>query len=210
MTASIEQHFNLVMTNLEQYGMLLVSGAEILDVRRLVSGKTGKGSWWSDPAAQTIFEVNELLDDHPDVTIAKLVSKKVTFVHRELWSYLYAVATAKSEWQTVGLTEPARELLTQVEEAGSIATNDLSKAIKPGNLAKELELRLLVHSAQVHTDSGAHAKILESWSHWAKRIKFKPKIITLQDAQTFLEERLAKINKECEGTGTFPWTRKLK
>ena len=198
MTVSIDQHFNVVMKKLEQYGMLLVSGPEIFDVRRLVSGESGKGSWWSDKAAHTIFAINERLEDHPDVTITKLVSKKVTFVHRQLWSHLHAIGTAQSEWQTAGLTDPSKQLLQDVEAQGVVTS-------KPSGLAKELELRLMVHARQVHTESGAHAKILESWSHWAKTIKFKPKRIENANAEKFLEVRLAEINQACDGTGSLPW-----
>jgi hypothetical protein len=205
MTVSIDQHFKVVIKNLEQYGMLLVSGIEIFDVRRLVSGESGKGSWWSDKAAHTIFAINELLEDHPDVTITKLISRKVTFVHRQLWSQLYAIGAAKSEWQTDGLTKPAEKLLQEIEVEGVVATNKLPRTSNPSELAKELELRLLVHARQVHTESGAHAKILESWSHWATTVKFKPKSIDTARAQTFLETRLEEINKACDGTGNLPW-----
>jgi len=200
------------MEQLEQCGMLLVSGSEIFDVRRIVSGEGGKGSWWSDKAARTIFAINELLDDHPDVTITKLVSKKVTFVHRQLWSHLYAVASAKSEWQFAGLTKPAEKLLQNIEAEGVVTTNKLSKTsdLKPNELAKELELRLLVHSRQVHTESGAHAKILESWPHWATTIKFKPGSIDTARAQIVFEERLVTINKACDGSGNLPWQKNTK
>ena len=32
---------------------------------------------------------------------------------------------------------------------------------------RELELRLQVHSVQVHTASGAHERVLSTWHHWA-------------------------------------------
>jgi len=39
-----------------------------------------------------------------------------------------------------------------------------------GRAAKELERRLLVHSAQVHTDAGHHELRLERWELWAERM----------------------------------------
>ena len=206
MTATGMRKFDEVFKKLEDLGLLLVSGNEFPDVRRLVTGKDAKGSWWTDAAAHTIFAVNAQLSDHPDVLVAKLISRKVTFVHRKLWSRFYSIATARDDWQTNGLSAEAKRLLHSIDVSGTVATNKLrSTKTKPGDLARELERRLLVHADQVHTESGAHAKVLETWSNWTNRVTFEPRPVDPEAAQLFFELRVEEINREFAGSGQLPW-----
>jgi hypothetical protein len=43
-----------------------------------------------------------------------------------------------------------------------------AKARKPGVVATELERRLLVHGTSEHTESGHHARQLETWEAWGR------------------------------------------
>jgi len=207
MTAKVNGNFDKVLRCLEDIGLLLVSGNEIPDVRRLITGKSSRGSWWSDEAAHEIFAVNELLEDHPDVTITKLISGKVTFVHRQLWQKLFSVATAREEWQMGGLSVPAKQMLKEIDKRGTLLTHKLPASFgpKPGETARVLELRLLIHSEQVHTESGSHAKLVESWDAWARRVHFKPRELDVSRARQFFEKRLDEINKQHSGNGRLPW-----
>ena len=83
---TVASHFDAVLLNLQANGFLLESDPKLPSVCSLITGSPLRGSWWSDPQAQTIFQVNELLEDHEDVLITKLVSGKGTFVHREIWT----------------------------------------------------------------------------------------------------------------------------
>ncbi len=210
MTAKANKNFDKVFKRLEEIGLLLISGNEIPDVRGLITRNSSKGSWWSDEAAHEIFAVNELLEDHADVTITKLISGKVTFVHRQLWQKLFAVATAREEWQMRGLSVPAQLLLKEIDKRQTLLTNKLGTSLgaKPGDVARELELRLLVHSEQVHTESGSHAKLIESWESWAKRVEFKPRTMDVARARHFFEKLLDEINEQHSGNGRLPWTPK--
>jgi hypothetical protein len=163
--------------------------------------------------AQEIFQVNERLEDHPDVLITKLISGKVTVVHRELWPEIVAIGTAKQSWQTAGLSASAQELLNIVKKAGFLRTDQMvgrssstAKKDKPGDIARDLERRLLIHAEQIHTESGAHAKALETWEHWSKRKSFTPSAIQAEVAKRNLEERLRKLNDEFDGTARLPWS----
>lgn len=207
MTASTPKNLETALKLLEEIGLLLVTGSEIPDVCRIVTGQPSKGSWWSNPKAQEIFNINEALDDHPDVTIVKLISGKVTFVHRQLWQHVYAVGTERSEWQLKKLSKPAKLLLEKLDQSGTQSTADLPKS---GDIVRELELKLLLHSAQIHTEKGAHAKILETWQEWARRVGFKPKKAQPSNSRTFLETRLAEINQKYNGNGRLPWQAKSK
>jgi hypothetical protein len=200
--------WNVAFGELKEFGLLLESDPKLPSVCGLVTGEPMKGSWWSHPMAQTIFQVNERLDDHPDIIITKLVSKKVTFVHRRLWPELFAVGSARESWQTQKLTTPAKALLQIVDTEGAVNTDSLavSKLKTPGDTARELEFRILVHSEQFHTEKGKHAKRLETWEHWAKRAELRSPV-TAEDAKKKLEALVQKLNEQFNGKGTLPWQR---
>ena len=199
--------WNTVFDKLETFGLLLESDPKLPGVCRLITGEPMKGSWWSHPMAQTIFQVNERLDDHPDVIITKLISNKVTFVHRRLWPDLLAIGSAREAWQTRKLSTQAKALLKIVDTEGAISSDKLVKLERPGDAARELEFRLLVHSEQFHTESGKHAKRLETWEHWAERSGANPSI-KVAEAKKKLEAIVLKLNEEFHGKGSLPWQTK--
>lgn len=208
MTADIRKQFDKVFLQLRELGLLLLSDANLPSVSGLVTGEELRGSWWSHKQAQTIFAVSEMLEDHKDVLITKLISDKVTFVHRELWGRIYSIGVAREDWQLKNLSPAAKVLLETVEAEGSLETNKLDKKLgtKP---ARELELRLLVHAEQKHSESGAHTKVLETWDTWAERAGFRARAMSAPASRRFLEERLAQINMN-NGYGSLPWTNALK
>ena len=163
--------------------------------------------------AQEIFQVNEKLEDHPDVLVTKLVSGKVTFVHRDLWPEIVTIGSAQEPWQMKGLPASARELLKTAEKSGVLRTDQIGRPTspkkvkdRPGDAARELERKLLIHAEQIHTESGAHAKMLETWDHWSKRTGFVGPAIQADKAKRNLEERLRKVNDEFDGTAKLPWS----
>jgi hypothetical protein len=204
------KHFDDVFRKLLKFGFLLESDPKLPSVCTLITGTPLTGSWWSHPLSQTIFQVNEKLGDHPDVLITKLVSGKVTFVHRTLWPEILAIGTSHEPWQTELLSDEAQSLLKIVRAKGSLQTDQLAaaesiKTKKPGDIARELERRILVHAEQIHTASGAHAKLLETWEHWSKRKCLAQTSIRTDHAKKDLEERLRKLNDKFQGTGRLPW-----
>jgi hypothetical protein len=101
------------------------------------------------------------------VLLAKLLSGKVTMVHRRLWPALLTVASAREPWQTEGLPAVAVEWLAAHDEAEAAGA-----ALPPASrtVTKEIEARLLAHGESVHTDKGRHETQLESWRSWAGRV----------------------------------------
>jgi hypothetical protein len=207
MTENVRRHFDKVFLQLEKLGFLLLSDSFLPNVSRLVAGEGVRGSWWAHDKAHTIFAVNEMLEAHPDVLIMKLISGKVTFVHRELWGRVYSIGVAREDWQLKKLSQGGKLLLKTLDAEGTLHTNRLSNSFgtKPGETARELEQRLLIHADQVHTDSGAHAKVLETWEVWAKRVGFRVRAESPSAARHFLEQRLTEIVKEHHGQGRLPW-----
>jgi hypothetical protein len=208
MTADITKQFDKVFLQLQELGLLLLSDANLPSVSGIVTGEKLRGSWWAHKQGQTIFAISEMLEDHTDVLITKLISDKVTFVHRELWGRIYSIGVAREDWQLKNLSAAAKLLLQAVDAEGTLGTNKLGKKLgtKP---ARELELRLLVHAEQKHSESGAHTKVLETWDTWAERAGFRAKAQSAPAARRFLEQRLAQINMN-NGYGTLPWTNALK
>lgn len=201
------------MDRLKQDGFLLESDQTLPSVCTLITGEPLKSSWWSHPKAQVIFQVNELLEDHADVMITKLVSGKVTFIHRKLWPAILAIGAAREPWQVEELSPPAIVLLRMVDEKGSLTTDKTEwnlSSPKLSDAARELERKLLVHSAQFHTDKGKHAKLLTSWKHWAAQAGLASKFITTAKAKAALEKKLGKLNEEFSAKGVLPWTKSTK
>jgi len=50
-----------------------------------IAGEKIRGSWWGHAKGHEIFEVAEAVSESSDVLVCKLVSGKVTYVHRRLW-----------------------------------------------------------------------------------------------------------------------------
>jgi hypothetical protein len=74
------------MAALIDHGMLLQSARGPLpNVAELVAGEPIRGSWWGHPAGTAIFDALNALAESPDVVRTRLVTGKVTLIHRRLW-----------------------------------------------------------------------------------------------------------------------------
>lgn len=140
----------------------------------MVAGKPIRASWWGHAKASDIFWACEWLEARGDVLAVRLISGKVTYVHRRLWPAVLAVAMAREPWRTRALPSGARKPLAAVDRAGTLR---LDRLAKPGTArsrslrrhARLLEERLLARVEDFHTPSGAHAKRMESWHRWRRR-----------------------------------------
>jgi len=202
-------YYQDVFAELKTWGLLLESDPKLPSVCTIITGEPMKGSWWSHPMAQIIFQVNERLDDHPDVLIAKLLAGKVTFVHRQFWLSLLAVAQSEESWQMRNLPDTAQKVLKVVKNAGVVRSDELRMGTVGRKELNEsvriLERRLLIHSHQVHTESGAHAKVLESWQSWAASEKLNAGKMTVNAARKHLEQRVQELNTKFKGKVNLPW-----
>ncbi|HXV63182.1 MAG TPA: hypothetical protein VEK15_20960 [Vicinamibacteria bacterium] len=180
---------------LERLGVLLVTDARLPSLTRIVAGEAVKGSWWSHPKARTIYAVLEALEDDAAALLVKLVSRKLTFVHRALWPELFSVAMARDDWQTRGLSPSATSLLELVDAEKMLRVESGS-----AKAAREIEDRLLAHGSQQHTERGAHAKVLTTWEETARLRDFRPKPTDPASARAALESRI----RSWEGA-KLPW-----
>ena len=200
--------FPEVLQALANTGLLLLTDRLLPSVTSMVAGEPVRGSWWSHPRSHQIYAVATSLEDDPDVTTAKLVSGKVTFVHRRLWPSLLAVVRSGEPWQREGLSAEARSLLASVETRGQIRLDSWLQGKKEASTCKraagELEKRLLVHVDEVHTESGAHSKALESWGQWARRLGLDGQLEPVAGRRN-LEQALAAMEDGSAGRGCLPW-----
>lgn len=167
----MERHLANVRRALETHGLLSVHDPELPSVTRIVSGAAIRGSWWGHPSGKDIFHVLGALEDEDDVATAKLVGGKVTLVHDRLLPALVSVGRSDEPWQSEGLRDDARALLTQVTDAGTLRTDRAKLARgsrKIGAVADDLERRLLVASVQVHTETGQHARAMRTWARFMR------------------------------------------
>ena len=155
-----------VLEALAERGLLLKQDKELPNVVTLLTGQSLRTSWWSHPRAHLIFAALTHLARHPDVLFTKLLYGKVTLLHRRLWPSFLAVASAREAWQVRVLQASARSLLQAVERTGSVRAS--------GPAVRELERRLLVHTEEVHTESGRHEILLLPWLTWSRRVGCKP------------------------------------
>jgi hypothetical protein len=156
-----------VVTALAEAGLLFLSDPRRRNAIEVLTGAHPRGSWWSHPRANEIYDILNSVEQHPDVLLAKLLSGKMTLVHRTLWPALLAVASAREAWQTDGLAPTAARWLASFDEAEA-AGGPIPPASR--TVGKEIEARLLVHGENVHTPSGKHETRLESWRSWAARV----------------------------------------
>lgn len=182
---------------LREHGLLLVADNVLPSLATLVAGGPIRGSWWGHPKGHAIFRAAEALSDHPEALVVRLVSGKVTFVHRRLWPALLRAACALEPWQTRGLSKAARALLEHVTAEGRVQGR--------GEPARELERRLLVFGEQVHTESGAHATRLETWERWARRAGVAQARTSAGRARKELEDALVALNTRFGGRARLPW-----
>jgi hypothetical protein len=192
--------FEELLDRLQEFDLLLDADSKLPSVTGFVAGDKVRGSWWNHPKSHEMFSLACRLHDHPDVLMVKLISGKVTLVHRLLWPAVFIVATAREPWKLEGLSKEAKSLLKKVDKETQVSSS--------GDPVRELESRLLVHSESVHSESGAHTKELQTWKFWAQRVKLDNVKLSSSEAKAQLEAVVAHLNKQFNAAGTLPWKRK--
>jgi len=202
MTDEVERAYEHVREAFERYGLVLLVDKMFPSVATIMAGEPIRGSWWGHPVGGQIFATASKLAAVPDTLTCKLLSGKVTYMHRRLWPSVLSVACSREPWQLSGLSELATELLHRADTtAGQLQLAQRSEA----SAARELEKRLLVFADEVHTSSGAHAKVIESWTHWRQRRAASDASIEPALARSELERLVGGLNAECGSLTTLPW-----
>src|SRR5260370_2563390 len=192
--------FEELLERLHEFDLLLDADPKLPSVSGFVAGENVRGSWWNHPQSHEMFSLACRLHDHPDVLVVKLISGKVTLVHRPLWPAVFTIATAREPWQLEELSKQAKALLKKVDKETTAASS--------GDPVRELEARLLVHSESVHTESGSHTKELQTWKSWAQQVNLGNVKLSSSKAKAQLEAVVARLNKQFNAASRLPWTKK--
>lgn len=76
-----------------KHGVVLESGrGPVVSFAEKVAGAPIRGSWWAHPKSHEIFALTRAIRDSKQVLVCRLVSGKITFVHRRLWPALVRLA----------------------------------------------------------------------------------------------------------------------
>lgn len=201
-------YFRKALRLLREYGMLLESDLTLPSLSGLILGASVRGSWWGHPARHSVFRLTRKMMRHRDVVVTKLVSGKVTYVHRRFWPAILALGRTHKSWQLMDLSRDAQQLLHLVKKELELRTDHITwkrRAHNVGRTVRELERRILVHTEEFHTSGGAHAKRVETWQHWAKKVGLKGQSVTAAQAERDLEGVVREWNERFGGKGKLPW-----
>jgi len=209
---TVAKAFQISFRELKRSGLVLLADNKLPSISTFVVGEPIRGSWWGHPKAHDIFRVVGQIADHPDVAVTKLISGKVTFVHRKLWPALLAVGMSREPWQMKGLSRKARNLLQIVDRKGEVRSDRLPASPKAKHSSwseaiRELEERLLVYAEEFHSETGAHAKRLETWKHWAARVSLKLGQVDTEEAKEELKKFAQEIAEHSD-IPKLPWMKK--
>jgi hypothetical protein len=200
-----------VMKVLRRDGLLIFTDARLPSVVSVISGSPPKGSWFVHPLSHLIYAVAENLERSPEVLSVTLLRRKSTLVHRRLWPALIAVAAAHEKWQMDGLSKAQTVLLRRVERHGQVNVQNegtgipLPRGRTAGDLARSLEHRLLVIGSSVHSASGRHEKVLESWGAWKRARPRSLPAMTPRAARSSLERAAVRCLGPDLPSRLFPW-----
>jgi hypothetical protein len=187
---------------LERIGVLLRHDARLPSFTGAVVGGPFRGSWWAHPRTHEIYDLLQRFHRRSGALAVKLVDGKLTYVHPRLWSSLLGVARSAASWRR-GLSPDARSVLAAVRRRGALRSDEL-EAMPPRRRTAaigELEERLLVHSASVHTETGAHRKRLQTWGRWCAEAGVSVAPLPAAAARAELE---AAVTRLAAGTGLRP------
>jgi hypothetical protein len=189
-----------VVAAVADLGLLFLSDPKRKSAIQILTGELPRGSWWSHPAASKLYQILKSVEQHPDLLSAKLLSGKVTFVHRALWPALLAVVTAREPWQMTGLLPGATQWLAVLDQPRSPG----AEVPQPSRtVVKEIEARLLARGESVHTREGTHQTRLEGWTTWAQRAGcICPPSLSSAAGKQAIESAASRLGPPPAG---FPW-----
>lgn len=77
----------------QKHGVVLESAnGRVPSLAQAITGDKIKGSWWAHPRGKEIFQITRMVRESDQVLVCRLISGKVTLVHRRLWPALVRCA----------------------------------------------------------------------------------------------------------------------
>lgn len=190
---------------LEKNKILLLQDKSFPSIVAKIVGEEITGSWWGHPLANPIYNGLQWLEHNHSILVIKLISGKVTYIHESLFSDIYSIVQEPRDWQLKGLKDDELKLLKYVSKKKKITSDDpkLVEIVKdPKKSFMTLEKKLLVYSAEEHTDSGKHIKEYMTWKD-SKIGKSKPGDYEVSKER--IEKVVAGLNQMSESKNKLPW-----
>jgi hypothetical protein len=199
-----------VEAELARLGLLLQHDRTLPSVTARVAGAPIAGSWWGHARGPEIYDLLVAFEAGAGALAAKLVNGKVTFVHERLWSALLTLVASPRIIERASLSARAQRLLEHVQERSCVRPAELRGAgfgsgQELKKLLTELESNILVHTSSEHTPSGAHEKVLRSWSDWVRARAFTPTPMTHELASSQLAAAASALGAGTRQSVRFPW-----
>jgi hypothetical protein len=194
----------------ERIGLLLQHDAELSSFTAMVAGEPIAGSWWSHPLAHPIYDLLQTFTERSGSLRTKLVDGKVTHIHRRLWPAFLVRVRHLDPARVHRLSPAAQALHERLREQPTVRTDELRRsgfadAKQVTKAIRELELKLLIHTDDVHTDSGAHAKVLMTWTTWADGRQIAAPELSLAEASAQLDEAVQALGHGARRRPKLPW-----
>ncbi|HZD12278.1 MAG TPA: hypothetical protein VE177_02005, partial [Candidatus Binatus sp.] len=136
-------------------------------------------------------------------------------IHKRLWPEFLAIANSQESWQFDKLSKEGKELYAAVESQGLLRTNEHSKITgvrtrSLGDAARELESKILVYGHGFHTKSGAHAKLLKTWTRWIKDTNYHDnRQVEVQNAKDTFKDIVERLKQRYGARARLPWERSV-
>ena len=197
-----------VQREFERIGLLLSHDRALPSFTALVTGAPFGGSWWSHPQAHEIYRLLRRFHRGAGALSAKLVNGKVTYINKRLWPSLLNAVRSRAAWQRGNLSAEAQALHRAVQRHRSIRADRLrtQPASTRGAVIRELEKRLLVHSTDVHTETGTHQKLLRAWSQWCTDVDYSFERYPPARGREELDEAARVLGDNVEAAVKLPWS----
>lgn len=190
---------------LEKDQILLLQDKIFPNIVSKVVGEKISGSWWGHPLANPIYNGLGWLEHNRNVLIIKLLDGKVTYLHENLFSDIYAIVIEPRDWQLKRLKPDELSLLKYVSKKNLVQSDDPKLKDLVDDAKKSfatLEKKLLVHSSEEHTDSGKHIK---EFRPWKKSKIFTKALGDYETAQQKIESLVEKMNHNSGANAKLPW-----
>lgn len=199
------------IARLDEWGLVLDSDPRLPSWTSLVVERTVRGSWWADPEVHLIHSLGSRFTGHRDVLHVRLVSGKMTCLHRRLWPAFLAVAASREGWKVDGLSQAGEAMRARLRFHHRLTADDPdlpSTSVKANGAAmRELEGRLLCVGGDMHTARGSHVKYVTTWAVWRAEMKLPKPTLSAADGRKQLDACLDRLNREFDGHGGLPWWR---
>ena len=192
----------------ERIGLLLLHDPALPSITALVTGAPFRGSWWSHPQAHEIYRLLRRFHRRAGALSAKLVNGKVTYINKRLWPSLLNAVRSRAAWQRGNLSAEAQALHRAVQRHHSIRADRLRTPLAAvrGAVIRELEKRLLVHSTDVHTETGTHQKLLRAWSQWCTDVDYSFERYPPARGREELDEAARVLSDNVDAAAKLPWS----